>query len=111
MTKKQKYYVVWRGKNPGVYDNWDECKEQITGYKNAQYKSFSSLNEAKKAFDASYEEFKGVKKGGKAELSATDLLKIGEPNYHSISVDAASSGNPGKNGVSRSRYPQQENTV
>ena len=96
MAKKQKYYVVWRGKNPGVYDSWDDCKEQITGYKNAQYKSFSSLSEAKKAFDGSYEEFKGVKKGGKAELSAIDLIKIGEPNYHSISVDAASSGNPGK---------------
>ena len=95
MGNKQKYYVVWRGKNPGIYESWDDCKEQITGYKNAQYKSFSSRDEAKRAFDSSYEEYKGVKKGSKPELSAKDLLRIGEPNYHSIAVDAASSGNPG----------------
>ena len=96
MSKKQKYYVVWRGKKPGIYKSWEECKEQITGYKNAQYKSFASLAEAKKAYDSNYEEYKGVKKGGQPELTAAELIKIGEPNYHSVSVDAASSGNPGK---------------
>ena len=96
MSKKQKYYVVWRGKNPGIYESWEECKEQIAGYKNAQYKSFSSLAEAKKAYDSNYDEYKGVKKGKQPELSAAELIKIGDPNYHSVSVDAASSGNPGK---------------
>mgnify|MGYP000392105859 CR=1 FL=1 len=38
--------------------------------------------------------YKGKKKD-ESELSPELLLKIGEPNYHSISVDAASSGNPG----------------
>ncbi|MEC7262355.1 MAG: RNase H family protein, partial [Bacteroidota bacterium] len=33
---------------------------------------------------------------GKSELSQQELLKIGDPNYNSIAVDAASSGNPGK---------------
>ena len=33
---------------------------------------------------------------GKASLTQqNNLLKMGQPNYHSISVDAASSGNPG----------------
>ena len=94
MAKKAKFYVVWKGKRPGIYENWDDCKAQITGQKGAQYKSFSSFEEAKKAYNSNYEFYKGKKKG-ESELSQEALLKIGEPNFHSISVDAASSGNPG----------------
>jgi len=94
MAKKSKFYVVWKGKRPGVYDSWDDCKAAITGYKGAQYKSFATFELAKKAYNGSYEEYKGKSKG-EASLSPEQLLKIGQPNYHSISVDAASSGNPG----------------
>ena len=59
-----------------------------------QYKSFSTFAEAKKAFNGNYLEYKGTKKG-KPSLSPEELLKIGDPNMHSIAVDAASSGNPG----------------
>ena len=97
MAKKKKFYVVWKGKRPGIYESWDDCKSQIEGYKGAQYKSFSEFAEAKKAFNSNYLEYKGSSKSkGKKELSAEELLKIGEPNYNSISVDAASSGNPGR---------------
>jgi len=94
MSKKAKFYVVWKGKRPGIYKTWKECKAQIDGQKGAQYKSFSTFEEAKKAFNGNYEFYKGKKKG-EAGLSSEMLLKIGDPNYHSISVDAASSGNPG----------------
>ena len=46
---KKKYYVVWKGVTPGIYTNWDECKAQVFGYERAQYKSFTSLEEAEKA--------------------------------------------------------------
>ena len=86
--------MVWKGKRPGIFESWDDCKAQITGVKGAQYKSFSTFAEAKKAFNANYLEYKGTKKG-KPSLSPEELLKIGEPNMYSIAVDAASSGNPG----------------
>ena len=95
MAKKKKFYVVWKGKKSGIYESWEDCKSQIEGFKGAQYKSFSTFPEAKKAFNGNYLEYKGTKKG-KPELSPEALLKIGNPNYNSISVDAASSGNPGK---------------
>ncbi|WP_394974518.1 viroplasmin family protein [uncultured Croceitalea sp.] len=94
MAKKQKFYVVWKGKRPGIFESWDDCKAQIKGIKGAEYKSFSTFAEAKKAFNGNYLEYKGTKKG-KPSLTPEELLKIGEPNMHSISVDAASSGNPG----------------
>ena len=95
MAKKKKFYVVWKGKRPGIFESWDDCKAQIEGFKGAQYKSFSTFEEAKKAYNSNYLEYKGKSKG-KSQLSPEDLVKIGEPNYNSIAVDAASSGNPGK---------------
>lgn len=95
MAKKKKFYVVWKGKHPGIYETWEDCKAQIEGFKGAQYKSFATFAEAKKAYNSNYLEYKGKSKG-KTELSAEELIKIGEPNYNSIAVDAASSGNPGQ---------------
>lgn len=45
-----KYYVVWEGRIPGVYDNWDDAQEQILNFPGARYKSFNSAAEAAKAF-------------------------------------------------------------
>ena len=36
---KNKFYVVWKGLNPGIYDNWAECKAQVDGQEGAKYKS------------------------------------------------------------------------
>ncbi|MEM1338863.1 MAG: ribonuclease H family protein [Bacteroidota bacterium] len=94
MAKKKRFYVVWKGKNPGIYDSWEDCQSQIKGVKAAQYKAFSSFKEAKKAYNGNYQDYKGKKKG-KAALSPEELLKYGTPSFHSIAVDAASSGNPG----------------
>ncbi len=94
MAKREKFYTVWKGKRPGIYTKWDDCKAAIDGYKGAEYKSFSTFEAAKKAYNGNYEEYKGKKKG-ETSLSPEELLKYGTPNYKSISVDAASSGNPG----------------
>jgi ribonuclease HI len=49
-AKKQKYYVVWQGHNPGVYTTWEKTLTQVKNYPNAIYKSFDSLEEANDAF-------------------------------------------------------------
>lgn len=91
--RKQKYYVVWFGNPAGIYHSWKECKRAIDGVSGAQYKSFESIEEAKKAFDRQYSDYKGKKP--KKTISKEQLEQIGQPNLYSISVDAASSGNPG----------------
>ena len=40
------FYTVHKGKNPGIYNNWDECKQQVIGFKGAIYKKFKDKNEA-----------------------------------------------------------------
>lgn len=40
-----KYYAVKKGKMPGIYYSWNECKTQVDGFSGAEYKS---LNQRKK---------------------------------------------------------------
>lgn len=47
---KKKYYVVWKGREPGVYDDWNDCLEQVENFPGARYKSYSTAAEAAKAF-------------------------------------------------------------
>lgn len=45
-----KFYVVFKGFNPGVYDDWDDVKEQTTGFPGALFKSYGSSEEAAEAY-------------------------------------------------------------
>ncbi len=93
--KKSKFYVVWKGHKPGIYKSWEDCKEQIKGFKGPQYMAFHTEDEAKHAFSGKYKNFVN-KKGRKKGLTKSQRDKIGQPNLDSISVDAAVGGNPGK---------------
>lgn len=94
--KKKKYYAVWKGHHTGVFQSWDDCRAQIKDFQGAQYKSFLTFEAAKSALKENYKKHVGKNKKFKSELTELQLKKIGKPNYNSISVDAASSGNPGK---------------
>lgn len=91
---KKKFYVVWEGRKIGILESWKECTESIHGIKGAKYKTFKTLELAKKAFSEEYDDYKG-KTFFETELSKEELKLIGEPNLKTISVDAACSGNPG----------------
>ena len=95
MAKKNKYYVVWKGKKTGVFTSWDTCKKQVAGFEGAQYKAFAEKAEAEKAFKKSYNDYKG-KDTKKVVLSASEKAKYGHPILKSLAVDAACAGNPGK---------------
>ena len=43
-----KYYAVKKGKVPGIYFNWNDCKAMVDGYQGAVYKSFKTIEEAEK---------------------------------------------------------------
>ena len=92
---KKKYYTVWKGHRTGVFETWDDCKSQIANFEGAQYKSFPTFELAKTALKGNYKDYIGKSKKFSSALSETRLKLIGQPNYNSIAVDAASSGNPG----------------
>ena len=80
---KGKFYVVWKGRKPGIYKEWSICKKMVDGFDGAAFKSFLSLGEAERAFSTG--------QGSKSTVTPkkTDIITP------SISVDAACSGNPG----------------
>lgn len=91
---KQKLYVVWKGKVPGIYTSWEACKKQIDGFPEAVYKSFKDKTLAEKAFCEGSENYIGL---DERILNFNDEKRqlIGSPVSNSLSVDAACSGNPG----------------
>lgn len=40
-----KYYVVFIGRVPGVYESWEECKAQVDKFPGAKFKSFKTILE------------------------------------------------------------------
>ena len=111
MAKKQKYYVVWQGKAPGIYTDWDSCKEQVAGVQGAQYKSFDTLAEAEAAIKLPYHsvvastpresgEPRSPKSSGVLFIDENGMTAVKEgtlnpPVLDALAVDAACSGNPG----------------
>lgn len=43
----KKVYAVKKGKTPGIYHNWENCKAAVEGFSGAEYKGFSTLEEAR----------------------------------------------------------------
>jgi len=91
---KNKFFVVWEGKEPGIYRSWEECKRQIHGYGGAIYKGFATEAEAREAMVSPCWDFIG-KNAKPKQPNSVEVAKYGMPNTESISVDAACSGNPG----------------
>lgn len=89
---KQKYYVVWHGVEPGIYDNWNACVAQVKGVEGAIYKSFGSREEAERAYTSSPYNYIGKQAAARKETARTWGNEV---QKHALAVDAACSGNPG----------------
>lgn len=97
---KQKFYVVWVGNKPGVYNTWAECQQQTNQYPDAKYKSYVSKKEAEQAFRDGWKKHWGQTSKTKPSQSAQKKLNLSaapleEIDMDSISVDVGCSGNPG----------------
>ncbi len=95
---KQKYYVVWVGRDTGIFRTWEECRANVEGYKGAKYKAFDSEAEAKAAFcDEDYLSTH-IKPHAPAQTRRSAAAHAGGTAVcvtDSLAVDAACSGNPG----------------
>ena len=89
---KNKYYVVWSGRNPGIYSDWETCKKEIDGCNGAKYKGFPDRLSAETAFREGPNKY-----WGKDVAPLIDFSTVKEkPISPAIAVDAACAGNPGK---------------
>ena len=103
-----KFYVVWKGREPGIYYTWEDALEQVEGFPGAKYKAYSTSAEAAIAFREGMKEEEvplgQILMGHKDELSkeADRLLtlhdkleRFPEIDADAWAVDASCLGNPG----------------
>ena len=100
----RRFYVVWEGRQIGVYDNWDDAREQVENFPGARYKGFSSQTEAVEAFRntlAGTQASLGDILMGSARNAQTPPNGPGQRQYppevdmQAWAVDASCMGNPG----------------
>jgi ribonuclease HI len=91
---KNKFYVVWSGRKPGIYADWDACKAQVDGVDGAKYKGFLTRELAEAAYNDDFEKYLKKDLNAPKKIVCSDP-SIGTPILDSLSVDAACKGNPG----------------
>jgi len=106
----KKFYVIWVGREPGIYTDWPTAQKQVMKFPGAKYKSFTSKADADAAFSGgsvssvakSPAKTSGPKKSGK-NLSAppikTDVV---------IYCDGGCDPNPGKAGSGVAVYQNDQ---
>lgn len=92
---KKKIYVVWEGKQPGIYTSWQECERQVKNHAGARFKGFATMEEAQLAYASAPEAYIGKAAAQKTVPCLSSLPPEQQPHYPALAVDAACSGNPG----------------
>lgn len=108
----KKFYVVWVGRETGVFTSWPYTKKQVDKYPQAKYKSFPSQQEAEAAYASGWSAAgksvvkKPASAAGKAPatLKTTGVKSAEQDNASSqhfdvkIYCDGGCDPNPGKAG-------------
>lgn len=82
------YYAVRQGRIPGIYLTWNETKKQVLGFSGAQYKKFSSEEEAY--------EYLGISLPIESIITDDRIVEEGD-DYLIVFTDGSSIGNNKKN--------------
>jgi len=90
-----KYYVVAKGRKTGVFNTWNECEEQVKGFKGASFKSYHNLEEAQFAFKNDLDEGKMLNVEIDEAYKTMNINGLVIAPIDGICIDGACSGNPG----------------
>lgn len=113
----KKFYVVWKGAQTGVFDNWGTVQNVTAGRSDAQFMGFPSKEEAEAAFAENYTKAlmkRSLSKGGSSpstnKASSTKQVSssrnVSNDADINIYCDGACSPNPGKSGTGIAIYQQ-----
>ena len=104
---KQKYYVVWKGKTPGVYHTWTDCQKQVVGFEGAQYLSFENLGDAEVAFTKNPWTYLNKGNASAKKSSASCRKVYTRKPFGGCCLQRK----PWSNGVSRGAYPAPRRSI
>ena len=98
--------MVWEGRHPGVYEEWEDALEQVENFPGAKYKGYNTQEEAVGAFRRYFALTEAplgdiliqASAGSKAEPAKAvdgDYFRFPEIDLDGWAVDASCQGNPG----------------
>ena len=97
----RKFYVVLEGRHPGVYEDWEDAREQIENFPGEKHLSFNSQEKAVNVFRR-YLANDGMPLGeilvqasAAAEGDTKNYMNFPEIDMDGWAVDASCMGNPG----------------
>jgi ribonuclease HI len=97
-----KFYVVWKGRTPGIYRDWNSCKAQVDQFPGARYKSFKTQAEAEAAYSGSASSTTSAKPKTASHKSSVKTYSAAEVKANSavvkIFTDGGCEPNPGEAG-------------
>lgn len=114
----KKFYVVWAGRETGIFTDWASCKRSVDKFAGARYKSFPTRAEAESAFGSGSAGSRpaaggrpavrkktggGSGNGASAVKSVTSLSNMGNADVE-IFCDGGCDPNPGNAGSGSAVY-------
>jgi ribonuclease HI len=96
---KKKYYVVWSGRETGIFTDWPTTHAQVDRFPGARYKSYDTEAEAQRALRAGRDTAKATaSRPRKTSDSADPAAAAGGDFQVRIYCDGAADPNPGHAG-------------
>ena len=94
---KKKFYVVWVGKQTGVFTDWAVVQPLVAGYPGAKHKSYPSMEDAKKALASGAPAVRLPSTKSSAKTKGREFILDNAYDIHIFS-DGACDPNPGEAG-------------
>lgn len=95
----KKFYVVWAGRETGIFTDWATTQRHVHGFPAARFKSFESRTEAEEAFKAGILPSAGTRRApSTADLPAEIHVSPMDSQGIQIYCDGACDPNPGHAG-------------
>lgn len=96
----KKFYVVWAGRQTGVFTDWATTQRLVDGFPGARFKSFGSQIEADQAFRAGKPASTGMRRTAASGGNTAPRLKTLPPAAVGLQIycDGACEPNPGRAG-------------
>ena len=104
----KKFYVVWSGRETGIFLDWATCKRSIDQFSGARYKSFPTQAEADKAFSSGVSVGRATESKKKTSTKSTNSEVAFGVNDFDVVIycDGGCDPNPGKAGSGSAVYKQ-----
>ncbi|KZV14377.1 proton pump-interactor 1-like, partial [Dorcoceras hygrometricum] len=77
-----KAYVVFIGREPGVYERWSDACKQVSGFRGSCYKGFETKEDAEEAYRSFTQAPDATKVEEECECEKTSTSSTSRPHRH-----------------------------